>query len=533
MTTELYSSHSAQELFTSSMVTALHRAYIQDPSIWLGRDPEAEEKMLRDPDIAHAVGMRRDQIAGRQWTLLPRDKSAPSAKLSVEVGTRLVEGIHGFTMARGNLARAFFSGSRFARICGETRKLKIGDGKERWWWVPTRLDDIDKRMMRVANEKDHETGKTKRLWEYYDLESRQWVRETMDGYVRTIRHVYQDDQNNLGHGRALREVLGWLWYAKTHLAQEALTAAERFGSGMLKMGMDGLRDAASGNINEELMRRMVAVLENMRSRHVLVHDKDDSIEHLSMSGTGDLILNLLKYWQGLTNTVILSANLTVSATEGGSYALAEAQENSTESRVQNEREMLEETLTRDIMRCVWYFNKPNMIEMGIAEEMPRFNLRQEKRLDPVQRATVAIQLLSQGIPLAKSEVYEQTGFREPEDGEEVIEGRQQMPGGFQDPFAAPMPGIPGAPMVSPAGETGRGQQQPQGGVTEVQDTALNGAQVQAAADIIDRVVRRAMPAGTALRMLVSMFHLPEHEARAMIEEAEAFVPQAPAEEVAA
>ena len=53
--------------------------------------------------------------------------------------------------------------------------------------------------------------------------------------------------------------------------------------------------------------------------------------------------------------------------------------------------------------------------------------------------------------------------------------------------------------------------------------------MQAAADIIDRVVNGQMPSGTAIRMLTSMFNLPLDEAQAMVTEAEQFTPTPQAE----
>ncbi|MGB0889439.1 MAG: hypothetical protein ACPGWS_04060, partial [Solirubrobacterales bacterium] len=80
-----------------------------------------------------------------------------------------------------------------------------------------------------------------------------------------------------------------------------------------------------------------------------------------------------------------------------------------------------------------------------------------------------------------------------------------------------------SPAMAPAGQAGPtgipGQ--------DAQDTALNGAQVQAAADLIDRVINRQMPPGTAVRMLVAMFNLAPEEAQAMVDEAAAFTPPPP------
>jgi phage gp29-like protein len=121
-------------------------------------------------------------------------------------------------------------------------------------------------------------------------------------------------------------------------------------------------------------------------------------------------------------TLVLGANLTTSADEGGSYALAEIQENSTETLVQTDRESMEETLTDDLVGCVWWMNYANMKELGIANEKPRFTIVQEKRQDPQERANVASTLNGMGVELALDDVLEQTGFRRPKDGEPVIAG---------------------------------------------------------------------------------------------------------------
>jgi phage gp29-like protein len=187
------------------------------------------------------------------------------------------------------------------------------------------------------------------------------------------------------------------------------------------------------------------LLEDMKARHVIVHSKDEEIDMLQMSGTGwELLDNLETKYRSTVMTLVLGANLTTSANSGGSYALAEVQENSTEARIQNDREMLEETLTEELIGCLWFKNRPNLVELGIAEEKPRFNVKQEKRLDPMVRAQVASTLNAMGVAVAASDLYEQVGFRQPEDGEPVIQGRQAMPamgGGFgmDAPFGAGVP----------------------------------------------------------------------------------------------
>ena len=213
----------AQQVYTRALSSAWRNGVqLHDPSLWLFRDPEVEEKMLRDADIRHAVGYRRHLIAGKDWALVPRDETSPLSDLSVHVGTTLLKEVEGFTQARMNLARAFFSGARFARIHGEPRVLDLGDGKKRTWWVPTRIEDLDKRMYRVVPNNDG--GSLSAHWERWNVGAAEYDVETRFDAVHTIKHVYQDDEASLGHGSALREALGWWWYAKEHVFQESLAA---------------------------------------------------------------------------------------------------------------------------------------------------------------------------------------------------------------------------------------------------------------------------------------------------------------------
>tara|TARA_R110000765_G_scaffold41597_1_gene88516 strand:- start:1192 stop:2514 length:1323 start_codon:yes stop_codon:yes gene_type:complete len=412
----------AQQVYTRALSSAWRNGVqLHDPSLWLFRDPEVEEKMLRDADIRHAVGYRRHLIAGKDWALVPRDETSPLSDLSVHVGTTLLKEVEGFTQARMNLARAFFSGARFARIHGEPRVLDLGDGKKRTWWVPTRIEDLDKRMYRVVPNNDG--GSLSAHWERWNVGAAEYDVETRFDAVHTIKHVYQDDEASLGHGSALREALGWWWYAKEHVFQESLAAVEKFAQGVLIAKVDGARDAETGLPNSELIEDWTAVLEDLRARHVLVFDKSDDVSILPGGSDGwQLMAGIRAELRNTIYTLIMGANLTTAAAEGGSYALAEVQENSTEALIQFDRETLQETLTKSLLGCIWFRNHANLVELGIEDSQPLFNIAQEKRQDPKERAEVANLLSSMGVDLSRADVLEQTGFAAPEPGEVVIPG---------------------------------------------------------------------------------------------------------------
>jgi len=449
MFAELRSRNQSQQLYVRALSAAWRNGIqLHDPSVWLLRDPEVEEKMLRDADIRHAIGYRRHLIAGRDWSLTPSVEGSPRSDVAVYVGTELLKKIKHFTRARLNLSRAFFSGARFGRIHGQPMVLALGDGKPRTWWVPTSIEDLDKRMYRIVPDRDDEEKITAH-WERWDLGRQEFLPETVEDTQRTIRHVYEDDQASLGHGSALREALGWWWYAKTHVFAESLSAVERFAQGIIHAKIDGVRDAETGLPNEQLISDWQEVLEDLRARHVLVSDKSDEIEIISGNSEGyQLLSDIRAELRSTIHTLIMGANLTTAANEGGSYALAEVQENSTEALIQFDRETLQETLTDDLLGCVWRKNWPNLMELGIARECPEFSLAQEKLQDPQERAGVAATLNGMGVELSRDDVLEQTGFRLPEPGEEVIA-----------PTAPALPGLGGfgfkSASATPEGATTR------------------------------------------------------------------------------
>lgn len=431
MVTELRTRNAAQQIYVRALSsTWRNNIELHDPSLWLLREPELEEKMLRDADIAHAVGYRSNIVAGHRWECVARVEGSPRAPMAVAVATELLDGLKNFTQARRNLSRAFFSGARFGFIKGATRRLRIGDGVERVWWVPTMIEDRDKRFYRIVPQHDSTTRELSAHWEVWNIAGATFEPESPEAMAQTIRHVYQDDQASVGHGRGLREALGWWWYAKTHVFEESLQAVERFAQGILTAKVDGARDAETGLPNTELIRQWRTVLEDLRSRHVLVYDKNDEVESVQMNSAGWELLHTIRDELRTTiTTLILGANVTTTATEGGSYALAAVQENSTEALVQYDRESLEETLTDDLLGCVWFKNHANLVELGIADEKPRFNIAQEKRQDPKERADVAAVLSQMGVELSLADVLDQTGFKKPEPGEEIVERPQPA-----DPF---------------------------------------------------------------------------------------------------
>lgn len=446
MATELRQYNQAQQLYLTALTSAYRRSQLYQPSVWLGQEPEIDEKMLRDPDIAHAVGFRCKLVAGRQWTLVPKDANDPLADLAVDIGTKLLgHKLKKFTQSRALLARAFFHGQRWARIHGECVPLTLGDGKRRMWWVPTRLEDVDSRQVRMVPEVDTRTGEIANRYQLWNVGRGDWERDeknqprrmTNDDLRQYVVHTYEDEQGSLGFGKGLRDALAWCWRTKAHVFEEAGRAIERFAGGMMLAKVNGLKDGEQSLPNPALMQAVLSAIENARARHSLVIDRDDEIEVVQGSAEGwQMLTDFREALRSMVLTLVLSANLPTSADKGGSFALSETQADSTEATMQYDREALEESLTDSLVRQTWANNYPNLLELGLAlpednySSQPRFNIKQEQKLDPEKRANVAKMAHEIGLPLPKAELYEQLGFRQPEEGEDVLDGAEPMQAGF-------------------------------------------------------------------------------------------------------
>lgn len=520
---ELIVAHYAQEKYLQDITAAYRRREIREPSIWLAREPDAEEQMLRQSAILQPIVYRQGLIAGEEWNLIPRVDENPAADLAVDVATELIKGIRKFADSRRLLARAFFHGRRYAKIHLERRELTIGDGKPRNWWVPVRLEDQSSNLYRKVIEdasSEHPTAHWER-WKIIgdgDFERGRWEVLSRSESLCLISHIYNDEEGGLGYGKGLREALAWIWYTLVHVNQESVHAIERFARGLVHMKLDGLRSAQSGLPNSTLVTNALKTIKEMQARHGLVTDTKDEMEVVSMSGQGHQMLkDFRQELKDDARTLILHASLPTGGggKAVGSFARAETESESTDAVVSLDQEALAETLDDDLMECIWVNNHRCLEDLGILDEKPRFDLTQDRQEDPNEAATTVATLHGAGVPQSLEDIYKRTGTKNPRKGEAVLEGVAA---------ADPLAGLGGLGGFGAPDRPGLEPLPTDQQTEDHQDTALNGAQVTAAAEIITSVVNNLMPPGTAKMMLVSMFNLDPKVANAMVDEAVAFTP---------
>ncbi len=435
----IHRSSTAGEAYVRALTSVYRQWRVYDPSYALSRDFDAYEKVRRDAVIAHALQYRRHLVAGRSWQFQPASESKVD-KEAAAVMRQLFQRIRRFTNARYNLANAVVRGQAFAAIEGDRSVERFGDGKFRRWWVPTKLVDIDKRRFHRHADwgTDPETNESMLNvhWRMFSIERTRW--ERLEHPEHFVKHTYDDEESSIGYGRGLIDALYFFWRMKELTLNEGMGGVERWAQGMVVGKLDGVR--VSNRINTALVSDFLSVLEKHKGRHAMVFDKQDDVQVVNGPGQGhQIVMEMLEYLDTALRTLIIGSNVTTAANTGGSYALAEVQENATEELVTYDRDILSDTINHDLTKMVWNLNRAALADCGLGgAQMPRFKIISSKTEDPQKVAQTVSTLLNSGVPLKREEVYEKVGFTPPNDDDEIIEGPQQAPGGQGEGMPAPM-----------------------------------------------------------------------------------------------
>lgn len=424
----------------------LERAYqkgreVYDPDYALATDPDVYEVVQRDPTAMHAIQQRKHLVAGSRCRVLPADDEDDNRRAAAIVEKILdkTERLGDFTGSRFHLADAVFRGSSWGIIEGRYMRMRFGNGPARMWWVPTRIRPVDKRRFRQYVAQDGSVG-----WQFYSIE-RHAYEPLGDRRSWFVRLAYDNTEDTLGYGRGLLEALYHTLYAKGKVWAEGFAGLEKWAQGIVDATIDDLRIGDTSATNQAVVTATLDALRKMRARFEFVHGKDVTITHHETSGTGhEMVLSMDAALKTDIRTLILGANLPTSATSGGSYALAEVQENSTETLVNFDRQIMGNAITRDLIGLVWRMNAGPLREEGLAEaEPPSFAIVSRISRD-ANAATAVSTLLNAGVRnLREDEVFEAVGFTPagPHDRQLVVvapagAGVAEAPPASQEPDAA-------------------------------------------------------------------------------------------------
>jgi len=239
------------------------------------------------------------------------------------------------------------------------------------------------------------------------------------------------------HGIGLRHVLYWWNWLKMEWISNISDWAERAGLGVRLWYYESGNDRSRREVQE-------AAEDNARRVNILVPRNPDSqqkapVEYVDVATAGpELLFKLITYIDEFQERFIIGQTLS-SDTEGsglGGTGVA-AMHAATKSKIiAFDANNLAETLTWDFVRVIQRWTLPDTYDriyprwvFDIDEPDP------QKRLQAIQTAA------SLGVTFIMDEVRALTGASAPQEGDEVIGGQQQQPGG--------MPGQPGMDQQQP------------------------------------------------------------------------------------
>jgi hypothetical protein len=432
---------------------AVLRSYrLYDLDYALQNDPEAYERMRRDPIVDFSLHYRKLLAAGDSWYLEVKPLDA-KGRMLVKIFETLLKETERFPSVRYNLAEAAVKGSSWAKIWPETRILDMGHGIGRLpWTVAARVQDVDKRRLRqfpidlpdVSREVIVEGQQAASMnanaltttsmvlsdrqrewvWQIFRPLQQRWEQIDRNAF---IRHVYQDREDSLGYGSGLAGTLYTFWWAKEQVLAHGLQFVERWAQGLVKVGISSLRDGLASTPSAATRQlNWLNTFETIRTRHILVHDKDDDMEVVPPPTDGwTVITEALAYLDGAIRVAILGASLpTEQEVEGGSFAMAKVQQSSTDAVVRFDRALLEETLTRDLIGYLWDANWALLTRLGLSDRAPpSIRLRDHQHYDPKERIETALRMLDAGCDLKREELYSMTGFTPPAPEDDVVKAR--------------------------------------------------------------------------------------------------------------
>lgn len=451
-------------LFDYALSSAYKSSWVYDPSLALARDPDIWEVVRRDPVVMSAMDRREKGIVKPWHVEPPRNSKDENDKRLAGICEDALGQIWKFNAARRRLSEAAFLGRVYGHVVFERQTISLDGTGELEWLIPVAIQDIDRRRVHLVADwhKDERGNPYKTIHrELYSTDRERWERITEEFEQTLLEYVYGDTEDRVGHGRGLLEATYFYHYMKTVAIDKINQGIDRWANGVIVAEIDGALKGSTSKTNEDLKTGMKNLLRNMRSEHIAVVQKGDSINVVETSGAGhEISMNFVRYLdegiERLYNGSILPSG---HAADAGSKARASVEEDTSEAFYQDEREDLDEIIDRQLLKRFFDLplNRANFMRLGLVEaRRPRFHTKQTKKEDPREAAEVMGSALDRGIPIIEEEYYRRIGCSVPGPSDRVIAGRSQM---MMDPMAGGFGGGGGFGANGNGSNSGNGKPQ--------------------------------------------------------------------------
>lgn len=431
-------------LYDYSLSSAYKSQWVYDPDFALSRDPDIWEVARRDAVLFGECDRRSRNIV-REWHVEPPKKSrAEGDRILADIVAEAFEQIENFDEALYQQAEASLLGRTYHYIEGDVFSIALGGTPEMDWWLPTKLKHVDRRRFHWApvrtNGPDGEKLSTQ--LEFFSITRQMWEPLTPEQASCFVRYTWYDTEDRLGYGRGLLEALYFYHYLKSTTMVKVQQGLDRWANGIVIADIDSLRAASPSKTNEDLKRGALTLLQNMRSEHVMVKQKGDTIEVVETSGTGhEMGMGVLRYLdEAMARTLNGSILPSGHGSAEGSNAKAQEEAKTSESFYQYERKRQAEVNSRQLVSQFIRMNRLNIAQLGLAvAKAPKFHLEQKRMENVTEALDVRQKIRDMGLPLVKQDIYHAANVPMPGPDDDQLEGREA-------PLAGSMFNAPGVEM---------------------------------------------------------------------------------------
>jgi len=182
---------------------------------------------------------------------------------------------------------------------------------------------------------------------------------------------------------------------------------------------------------EATINALKTQLENLRDDVAIVTQKGELLEFIDrMKGhSGDVHKGLIEFIDTVFAIYLLGSSLAVREAEYGTRAQAEVHERTMLARIVPLIRLFEEVVRRDILTPFVRFN------FGPDAVVPTYEIDTEGETD-AEAARAAIETANRvGLVIAAAQARENLGFRQPKEGEEVLNEKPEAPVATENEFA--------------------------------------------------------------------------------------------------
>lgn len=414
-----------------SMLSAVYRnaAPLYDPDNALLKDPNAWGHVLRDDRFRAFIQQRLAKVARIAFVIEPSSDREEDVYAAATCDQFMRE-VPGFTSARRHLAKfafwgrshAWIEGRREWRIAGKSETFPDGFLGE--WWSPTFIRPLDKRQ--VIYQSEHRRGE--------DGANVVHVK-TLLGTIDAGKHVemqhpeclitcvYDDEVERLGHGRGLLETMYHAYWIKGVVRRIGLSGLEKWAHGVVVGMVDAAAHATTDTDAQAAAAALLTTIQAMRAGGAIVLDSRDKVEVVKSDGAGqDATMKWFAYIDEGVSQLCLSSVRTMGGKDAGPYKAGEVEAESSEDLLDCDRELIDEQITRSIVRLWWDLNAANLAAMGLgAARCPVFRSRGLRDEDPEKVARTLESAQRLGMQIPADEAHRRLRIKRPAPGEDVLE----------------------------------------------------------------------------------------------------------------